>query len=354
MTGSKEFFEKLESMGVDEVRLALAEGRFRERRATLAQHWLDHLVERSDPQSLLHPLQSQIDLLNELAEDFAILLPQFVSGSFGVLFLPTELEAEFQSLLSNARASLREFLGPTHEFTFQLMRLDPSENFEGRTSKSNVHQVIAALRGAVRYLSTRPVVPSSRSTLAAMPFDQLLEHVSEEERRFALKKMNHRDNDEIISENRKVFLVHGHDHGTRDQVARFLESLDFELIILEDQPNRNRTIIEKFEGHSDVTFAVVLLTPDDEGRSNRNKASGIEAVARARQNVILELGYFIGKLGRNRVCALAKDSVEVPSDLAGVICEAIDAAGAWKNKLAKELHAADYEINWKKVSGVKD
>jgi predicted nucleotide-binding protein len=99
----------------------------------------------------------------------------------------------------------------------------------------------------------------------------------------------------------------------RESVARFLEQIGFEAIILHEQANQGRTIIEKFEAHADVGFAVVLLTPDDEGR-----AKGGEIQSRAPQNVVLELGYFIGRLGRNKVCALKRGDLEFPSDYQGV------------------------------------
>lgn len=142
---------------------------------------------------------------------------------------------------------------------------------------------------------------------------------------------------------RKVFIVHGHDEGAREMVARFLEKIDFEVIILHEQANRGRTVIEKVEVHGDVSFAVVLLTPDDEGRK-----MGGNLQPRARQNVILELGYFIGRLGRSNVCALTKGSVEIPSDFVGVVYEALE--GNWRNALARELEDAGFDIDWKKAS----
>lgn len=112
----------------------------------------------------------------------------------------------------------------------------------------------------------------------------------------------------------KVFIVHGHDDGARESVARFLERMGLEAIILHEQANQGRTIIEKVVAHSDVGFAVVLLTPDDEGC-----VKGGTPELRARQNVLLELGYFIGRLGRERVCALKSGELEIPSDFAGVV-----------------------------------
>jgi predicted nucleotide-binding protein len=137
---------------------------------------------------------------------------------------------------------------------------------------------------------------------------------------------------------RRVFLVHGHDEGAKQEVARFLESLDLEVIILHERPSRGRTVIEKFEANADVGFAVVLLTPDDVARAR----SGNEAEElRARQNVLLELGYFVGKLGRGNVCALKKNDVTVPSDLLGVVYVSFDESSSWRTELAKELRAAD-------------
>jgi predicted nucleotide-binding protein len=143
---------------------------------------------------------------------------------------------------------------------------------------------------------------------------------------------------------RKVFIVHGHEDGAREAVARFLERLGFEAIILHEQANQGRTVIEKVEAHGDVGFAVVLLSPDDEGN-----LKGQHPQPRARQNVLLELGYFIGKLTRRRVCTLRVGEVEIPSDWRGVIDEPFDAGGAWRQTLARELEAAEFEIDWNKV-----
>jgi len=114
----------------------------------------------------------------------------------------------------------------------------------------------------------------------------------------------------------KVFVVHGHDEGAKHAVARFLEQIQLEAIILQEQPGQGLTIIEKFERYAgEVGFAVVLLTPDDIAGS----ASAPASATRARQNVIFELGYFAGKLGRGRACLLRKGDVEIPSDLYGLI-----------------------------------
>jgi len=143
-----------------------------------------------------------------------------------------------------------------------------------------------------------------------------------------------------------VFLVHGHNNEAKETVARFLERLDLRIIILHEQPDKGRTIIEKFEDHASVGYAVVLLTGDDIGAS---QVAPDELKERARQNVILELGYFLGTLGRTRVCALREDDVEVPSDLSGVLYIRFDAEGAWKFHLAKEIKAAGIEVDLNRV-----
>jgi predicted nucleotide-binding protein len=153
--------------------------------------------------------------------------------------------------------------------------------------------------------------------------------------------------DEPREHSKKVFIVHGHEDGPKQAVARFLTKLGLEPIILHEQPSRSRTIIEKIEEHGDVGFAVVLLTPDDEGRV---KGAG-ELEPRARQNVIAELGYFVARLKRERVCALVKEGVEIPSDFSGVVYVPYDDGEAWQRDLGRELQAAGYAIDWNKVMG---
>ncbi|WFU07526.1 nucleotide-binding protein (plasmid) [Rhizobium sp. CB3171] len=142
----------------------------------------------------------------------------------------------------------------------------------------------------------------------------------------------------------RVFVVHGHDGEAREAVARFLEKIGFDPVILHEQANRSRTIIEKIEANHDVSFAVILLTPDDEGC-----VKGGTPEPRARQNVLLELGYFMAHLGRENVCALKRGQVEIPSDFAGVVWEPMDDNGGWRASLARELEAAGHSIDWNQV-----
>lgn len=141
---------------------------------------------------------------------------------------------------------------------------------------------------------------------------------------------------------RKVFVVHGHDDGLKEMVARYLSKLQFDPIILHEQPSHGRTIIEKFEQYADVDFAVVLFTPDDVGGA----AGSVEVQRhRARQNVILELGFFLGKLGRQRVCVLYVEGIEMPSDYSGVLYVPVDKAGHWRLQMAKEIKASGLSVD---------
>ncbi|MFI5221309.1 MAG: TIR domain-containing protein [Bacteroidia bacterium] len=132
----------------------------------------------------------------------------------------------------------------------------------------------------------------------------------------------------------KCFVVHGHDEARKYEIARFIENdLRKRTIILHEQPNKGRTIIEKFEDYSKVDFAVALWTADDEGKSKTET----DSKDRARQNVIFETGFFIGAIGRQNVIVLFEDGVEIPSDYSGVIF--IRLAGNWKDDLRKEVDA---------------
>lgn len=141
--------------------------------------------------------------------------------------------------------------------------------------------------------------------------------------------------------NKSVFIVHGHNEEIKLNVARTLEKLGLNPIILNEQSNEGLTIIEKFEKYSNVGFAVILLTFDDYGNS-KNKH---EKNKRARQNVVLELGYFIAKLGRKNVMPLYEIDVELPSDISGVLYTIIDQTENWKIRLVKELKSAGFKID---------
>ena len=155
----------------------------------------------------------------------------------------------------------------------------------------------------------------------------------------------HREKKRIRSN--RIFIVHGHDDEMKLEVARTIEKLGLEPVILHEQPNMGRTIIEKVIDHSNVGFAVVLLSPDDLGCSAIDYPDGIKH--RARQNVIMELGFFLGKLGRNSVLPLYRSvqgkDLELPSEYDGVIYTKFSEDGGWKLKLVQELNAISYNVD---------
>ncbi len=152
---------------------------------------------------------------------------------------------------------------------------------------------------------------------------------------------------QLIANSNKVFIVHGHDEVAKVKVARFIEKIKLKAIILHEQVNKGTTIIEKFENHaSQVGFAVVLLTPDDIGYP-KNKDTLKQP--RARQNVILELGYFAGLLGRDKVCVLTKGDIELPSDYLGVVYTPLDDAGAWELALAREIKESGVDVDLNEI-----
>lgn len=147
---------------------------------------------------------------------------------------------------------------------------------------------------------------------------------------------------ELICSNDRVFVVHGHDGELKHAVARLVEKQGLEAIILSEQANKGKTIIEKFEENSDVSGAICLFTADDLGRA---KAAPNEQ-PRARQNVVFEAGYFMGKLSRSRVVIIAESGVELPSDMQGIV---YTNKNNWEVDVLKELKAMGYAVDFNKL-----
>ena len=147
---------------------------------------------------------------------------------------------------------------------------------------------------------------------------------------------------DLNHQNNKVFVVHGHDEALKEKVARLLEKQGLEAIILSEQANKGKTIIEKFEENSVVGAAICLFTGDDIGKE---KSEAVEK-QRARQNVVYEAGYFMGKLGRERVIMLVDEGIELPSDLQGVVYTDSE---SWKTEVLQELQSIGYAIDFNKL-----
>lgn len=151
-----------------------------------------------------------------------------------------------------------------------------------------------------------------------------------------------------IMDTSQVFIVHGHDNLARLEVANFIKSLGLKDIVLNEQASSGKTIIEKIEEYSDVGFAIVLYTPCDVGASQRQKD---QLRYRARQNVVFEHGYLMGKIGRENVCSLVKGDIETPTDISGVVYIPMDEGDGWKLAVAKEMKKSGYDVDFNKILG---
>jgi predicted nucleotide-binding protein len=139
----------------------------------------------------------------------------------------------------------------------------------------------------------------------------------------------------------RVFVVHGQNESARDEVVEFLSGVGLIGIVLHEQPNMGRHLLTKFIEEAElVTFAIVLMTDDDVGGLKGDKLA-----PRSRQNVILELGYFLSHLGQSRICALVTPGLETPSDFDGIVYIKMDDDGRWKTELKRELQAAEMPLN---------
>jgi len=143
-----------------------------------------------------------------------------------------------------------------------------------------------------------------------------------------------------------ILLVHGRDEATKESLLEFLEELGLHPLVLHEQPDGGRSLIEKVEGFSNILFAIILITPDDIV-APRHKPK--EKQVHVSQNVIFELGYLMGKLGRRRVCALYKEGVEIPSDYSGTVYIPMDSRGGWRLLIAKEIKQAGIEVDLNKA-----
>jgi predicted nucleotide-binding protein len=184
-------------------------------------------------------------------------------------------------------------------------------------------------------------------------YDKYMTDITKEIIQEAKNKINTFSQDQISNntkkgtakEYKKVFIVHGRDDLAKNEVARFIEKIGLEAVILHEQENKGMTIIEKIEHYTDVDYGIVLYTPCDIGTIKDQQ----DFKPRARQNVVFEHGYLIGKLKRENVCALVKENIEIPNDISGLVYIDMDKLGAWKFSIAKELKKSGYTIDMNKI-----
>lgn len=157
-------------------------------------------------------------------------------------------------------------------------------------------------------------------------------------------------NTEVLTN--EIFIVHGHSEEMKQVVARTVTRLGLKPIILHEQANGGKTIIDKFESNAqNIRFAIILLSADDKAASVKD-LDGVDdselrnrLEKRARQNVVFEMGYFVGKLGRSSMFFLLQEGVSKPGDLDGIVYTVYDVSGAWKFQLVKELKCAGYDVS---------
>jgi len=224
------------------------------------------------------------------------------------------------------------------------------EHFPGQSSRFNKKlQHMILTRG--RSESDLDVFWRQDGSVCEAFIDSLIIDIKNGE--FEMNTPNERDskiseNNILKSHNAKsnaVFIVHGHDDLQKINVARFLEKIGLETIILHEQASKGMTIIEKIEEYTNVGFAIVLYTSDDKGNSNGKVSLG-ELNNRARQNVVFEHGYLIAKLGRRRVIPLVAGDLELPSDVSGIV---YIGDKNWELDVAKEIRAAGINIDMNKI-----
>ena len=158
-------------------------------------------------------------------------------------------------------------------------------------------------------------------------------------------KSDNRMNNQVRSN--KIFVIHGHDNEMKSDVTQTLQKLDLDPIILHETPNSEQTLIEKISDYAHVSFAVVLLSPDDLAYPEEKTPE--EAKYRAKQNVIFELGYFLGLLGKQNVIAIyrKKKGFEIPNNYNGVLW--IEYKTGWYFELIRELQAANFDVDANKL-----
>ncbi len=168
--------------------------------------------------------------------------------------------------------------------------------------------------------------------------NEILKEVQQE---LANSKISPKKSKKATFDNKKVFIVHGHDDKIKFDVSNFLRKLGLEPVILHEQANKGKTIIEKIEDNTNVGYGIILYTPCDKGGTADTALEKMKF--RARQNVVFEHGYLIGKLGRNRVCALAASDIERPSDIDGVLY--VPYQNGWELTVGKELRSVGYDVD---------
>lgn len=235
-----------------------------------------------------------------------------------------------------------------------LKNKSSSSDSDFKAWRTDVQLCLSSLYGEksiqLKNFNSRPFSPMVivRNTDFHEPYVRDLETTKKEFKRY-IDDFEDESSNANVKKNRtpnnKVFIVHGHDGELKEKVARRLEQQGIEAIILSEQVNRGKTIIEKLEAYSDVHVAIALFTQDDLGAAKEEKGN---EKYRARQNVVFEAGYFMGYLGRENIIMITDENVEIPGDLSGMVYTTKD---NWEFEMLKELNAAGMKIDMNKLLG---
>lgn len=243
-----------------------------------------------------------------------------------------EIDVLIKNKVASSDADFEAWHTKTERF---LIKLYGKNSLEHNKFKNTSFSLMVWTSSTTRLDAVKACIEDLKVTKAV--FLTYLEEMEEETDTVVVQK-----DSAVIPTYDKLFIVHGHDGELKQAVARIIEKQGIEAIILSEQANKGRTIIEKFEDYSDVGGAICLFTADDYGRAKADKTDN----TRARQNVVLETGYFMGKLGRDHVVLLADKGIEMPSDLSGVV---YTETGKWEIDLLKELKEMGYTIDFNKL-----
>lgn len=280
----------------------------------IKEHWIrsKHGDEKNVPREHYGGYMDSFELITELKQQLSE--------------LPYQDSAKLDALRRRAEMIIRNLFGLTSKYlddlnhiSFYPMVIPSTEASDVRSWKSGCDELWNLFNTMEEEL-------------------RLFQHTSKQDSGTILKQVSN-----------QIFIVHGHDEEMKQYVARIITRLELDPIILHEKPNQGRTIIEKITDYSNVSFAVILLSPDDIARKRNDSPDVVKS--RARQNVVLELGYFLGKLGRNRVIALYREDAnfEMPSDYSGVLFVPFDSAGRWQFDLVKELKASGFDVDANKL-----
>ncbi len=237
---------------------------------------------------------------------------------------------EFREQMAHFKDPLKELRKYTFNSSIKGLRVSSTSVFNGSRIKMEPFN-----NSSVNNTSNleESIKPATTSISVPVICDDILIEPEQEE----ITQSNRISNltDTTHTDCKKVFIVCRKDEEAKQTVARFIEELGLEVIIIDEQPSGAKTRIEMLETYSeDVGFTVVLLTPDS---IDKSKTGLTKCNSRSSQDVILQLGFMMGKHGRNQICFLSRGEFDLPPSLDGVNPVMMDYNNGWKFDLLQEM-----------------